>query len=215
MCDNIPRHKVFISYFHADDQWYKNELLRQNEACDCDIFMDYSVHENEIDDTDKTDETIRQIIRDDYIQGATVLILLCGVNIKTRKHIDWEIHAAMFNTQKNPQMGILVINLPTISQNCRAQGDAEKALVAPGISWTKFSSRSEYESAYPHMPERIIDNFYARLSDDKIIPISVVDWNRISDNATVLKALIHNAYERSNKSSMYYDHSRKLRGRNS
>lgn len=214
MHDIISRHKVFISYFHADDQWYKNELLRQNEALERDIFLDWSVHEDEIDDTDITSERIRQIIRDDYVKDSTVLILLCGENSRYRKHIDWEIHAAMFDTQKNPQMGILVINLPTISQNCRAHGDTEKELVSPGSSWTTFSTRSEYESAYPHMPERIIDNFYTGLSDDKIIPISVVEWSRISGNATVLKELIHNAYERG-KSSMHYDHSRKLRGRNS
>lgn len=213
MYDDIPRHKVFISYYHNEDQYYKNELLRQNEFSGYDAFVDWSVHEKEIDDTDLTSERIRQIIRDDYIKDATVLILLCGENSKHRKHIDWEIHAAMFNTKKNPQMGILVVNLPTIDQSCRAHGDVEKALVLPGGSWTSFSTRNEYENAYPYMPIRIIDNFCASLADDEIIKISVVDWNRISDNTNTLKELIHIAYERG-KSSMHYDHSRKLKGRN-
>lgn len=214
MNENTPRHKVFISYYHADDQWYKDELLRQNEVSGDALFLDWSVHEDEIDDTSLTSEQIRQIIRDDYIKDATVLILLCGENSRYRKHIDWEVHAAMFNTQKNPQMGILVINLPTITQSCRAHGDGEKTLVSPGGSWITFSTRTEYETAYPYMPERIIDNFFAGVSDGEIIPISVVDWNRISGNPDVLKELVHIAYERG-KTFKHYDHSRKLRGRNS
>jgi hypothetical protein len=100
MYDGIPRHKVFISYYHNDDQYYKNELLRQNELSGDYAFVDWSVHENEIDYTDLTSERIRQIIRDYYIKDATVLLLLFGENSKHRKHIDWEIHAAMFNTKK-------------------------------------------------------------------------------------------------------------------
>lgn len=57
----IPRHKVFISYYHHDDQYYKNKLIsfkeinpntRQQQS----IFEDYSVHENEIDDTGLSSE---------------------------------------------------------------------------------------------------------------------------------------------------------------
>ena len=51
--NNIPRHKVFISYYHADDQSYKNYLIGMNEYIPClgyqSIFDDYSVHENEVD----------------------------------------------------------------------------------------------------------------------------------------------------------------------
>lgn len=214
MTDNTPRHKVFISYYHTDDQWYKDELLRQNVTSGSGIFLDLSVHEDEIDDTYLTNERIRQIIRDDYIKDSTVLILLCGENTRYRKHIDWEIHAAMFNTQKNPQMGILVINLPTINQRCRASGDIEKELVSPSSMWNSFPTRAEYDNAFPYMPARIIDNFYAGVSDNEIVSISVVNWSRISGNPDVLKELVHITYERGN-SSKHYDHSRKLRGRNS
>ncbi|MCK7486655.1 MAG: TIR domain-containing protein [Bacillus subtilis] len=47
--DTINRHKVFISYYHEDDQGYKDALLDWN--ADYRLFEDYSVHENEIDDT--------------------------------------------------------------------------------------------------------------------------------------------------------------------
>ena len=85
----IPRHKVFISYYHHDDQYYKDKLISFNELNPNtwqiqSIFEDYSVHENEIDDTGLSSENIRCIIRDDYIKDATVLILLCGQNTKRR-----------------------------------------------------------------------------------------------------------------------------------
>ena len=104
--DGYSRHKVFISYYHKDDQQYKDYLINMQELNTQtwqrqSIFEDYSVHENEIDDTGLTSEQIRCIIRDEYIKDATVLILLCGQNTKSRKHVDWEIHAAMYNSDVN------------------------------------------------------------------------------------------------------------------
>lgn len=201
-----PKHKVFISYYHHDDQFYKDELLRQNSAFN--LFEDYSVHENEIDDTGKNDETIRQIIRDQYIKDATVLILLCGLNTSKRKHIDWELHAAMFNTENNPKMGIIVVNLPEIKQWVRAHSDEEKELVLPGNkSWVTTSTRKDFEEKFPYMPRRIIDNFVAH------VPISVVNWDRINNNPDVFRILIDNAYKR--KWTNQYDHSALLSRYNS
>ena len=209
--NNIKRHKVFISYYHADDQFYKNQLINMKEYINGNpqsIFEDCSVHENEIDDTGLTSERIREIIRDDYIKEATVLILLCGQNTRKRKHIDWEIHAAMFDTSSNPKMGILVINLPSISQSVRAGENKDKPLVLPnGGKWTSLLTRQEYEENYPFMPSRIIDNFI------KGVPISVVDWSTIANNTDRLKMLIDNAFQRRKTNS--YDHSTPLRRNNS
>ena len=117
---SIDRHRVFISYYHHDDQDYKDVLINMKEfdwstMRTQSIFEDCSVHQDEIDDTYMTDEQIRKEIRDNYIKDATVLILLCGQNTKRRKFIDWEIHAAMYDSDVNPKMGILIINLPSIS----------------------------------------------------------------------------------------------------
>ncbi|MCI9654242.1 MAG: TIR domain-containing protein [Acholeplasmatales bacterium] len=208
--NNIARHKVFISYYHADDQYYKNYLINLKEYDGYNrqsIFEDYSVHENEIDDTGLTSEQIRRIIRDDYIKEATVLILLCGCNTKKRKHIDWEIHAAMYNSEYNPKMGILVINLPSTNQYIRAGEDKEKPLISNGTNWVHLDTRQEYENAYPYMPSRIIDNFI------KGVPITVVDWSTIENDSSKLKTLIHYAYER--RKTNQYDHSAPLRRNNS
>ncbi len=208
----IPRHKVFISYYHHDDQYYKDQLIKINEINPHtwqkqSIFENCSVQENEISDNGLTSEQIRCIIRDEYIKEATVLILLCGQNTKRRKHIDWEIHAAMYDSLVNGQMGIVVINLPTITQNIRASSNDEKPLLSDGGGWYRLENRCDYEKYYPYMPSRIIDNFV------KDVPITVVDWNRIVCNSQILKQLIDNAFNR--RFNFSYDHSAPLRKQNS
>lgn len=215
--NNIPRHKVFISYYHADDQEYKNQLidmkeynsnLRQLQS----VFEDYSVHKNEIDDTGLTSEQIRRIIRDDYIKDATVLILLCGKNTKYRKHIDWEIHAAMYDSNVNPKMGILVINLPSISgeQGMLACGKSEEQAMGNSLTtWTPLQKDVAYiEKKYPYLPHRIITNI-AREN----VSISIVNWDVISGDVDKLKYFIDTAFNR--RKTNDYDHSELLKGRNS
>ena len=89
----IERHKVFISYYHAEDQWYKDYLTKltyynSDKQKLMPIFDDYSVNTGDIDDTYLTDEQIRRKIRDEYMREANVLIVLCGQNTKNRKHVD-------------------------------------------------------------------------------------------------------------------------------
>lgn len=212
---NISRHKVFISYYHNDDQYYKDFLIKMKEydyskSQYISIFDDYSVHEDEIDDTDMTDEQIRCEIRDKYIKNATVLILLCGQNTYKRKHIDWEIHAAMYDSEVNPKMGILVINLPSISNvsNMLACGKDEENAMGENIVWSPASKDISFlRKNYPYMPERIIKNM-AREN----VTISVANWQNICHNINSIKLLIDNAYNR--KDTNCYDHSAHLQRRN-
>ena len=213
---SIPRHKVFISYYHQDDQDYKDHLINLKEFNNQtwkfqSIFEDYSVHENEIDDTNMSSEQIRREIRDNYIKDATVLVLLCGENTKRRKHIDWEIHAAMYDSDTNPKMGILVINLPTIQsqQTMIACGAEEQNLMAPFSTWSPLDkSRTSLEEEHPYLPSRIITNL---MRDD--VHISLVNWDVVANNTEKLKRLIDKAFER--RKNNHYDHSEPLRRKNS
>ena len=208
----VDRHRVFISYFHKDDQDYKDYLINMkyyddDEAVYKSIFDDYSVRENDIDDAGMTSEQIRCEIRDNYIKDATVLILLCGKNTKYRKHIDWELHAAMYKNNVKDQLGILVINLPTISQHFRACDEEEKTIEADCGSWIELRTRQEYDKCYPYMPSRVIDSFVNGAN------ISVVNWNRIENNPERLMVLIDKAFDRRNSNT--YDDSAPLRRNNS
>ena len=199
----MDKHKTFIS-FHSEDEWAKNYLEQLNEYGD--YFVNKSVQEGDIDDN-LPDEKIRQIIRDDFLRDTTVTVLLVGEKTKTRKFIDWELHASMIDTDKNPKSGIVCINLPSICQTVRAPSDREKLIVSPYSNWVSFSSREEYEEKYPYMPSRIIDN----ISED--VDISVINWSTITSDINKFIELIDIAYKR--RKSIKYKTQAKLRRRNS
>jgi hypothetical protein len=201
------KHKVFISYHHANDQWYKNELLRLNKVFD--IFIDASVDTGDIDD-DLPDERIREIIRDEYLKDSTVTILLVGTETKRRKHIDWELFSSMYDGKVNKKSGVLIINLP--STNCTyytASHSGEKERIYPeNESWMSINERAEYERRYPYMPDRIIDNLLK--SEAKV---SVVNWDKISNDVEKLRYLIDQTFN--DKAICVYDLSRPMRRRDS
>ncbi|MBT7069025.1 MAG: TIR domain-containing protein [Verrucomicrobia bacterium] len=91
-------HRVFISYHHANDQYYKEELLRINETWR--VFEDRSVDTGEIPE-ELPDSRIRELIRDEYLRDSSVTVLLVGTETKRRKHIDWEIYSSMFDGKVN------------------------------------------------------------------------------------------------------------------
>ena len=201
-------HKVFISYHHANDQHYKEELIKLGKNFG--VFIDKSVDSGDIDEH-LNDESIRKIIRDDYLMDSTVTILLVGRETKRRKHVDWEIYSSMYDGSKNRKSGILVINLPSTecTAGLSAHGDKEKSLVYPdwdSTAWTELTSRIEYEILYPFMPDRIIDN----LLEPKA-KISVVPWHRL--NLYKLEYLIDETYR--NRLEREYDLSRRMRRHNS
>ena len=199
-------HKVFISYHHRSDQIYKNELIRIGNGFG--VFIDKSVDTGDIDE-DLDDQVIRMKIRDDYLRDSTVIVLLVGLETKTRKHIDWELYSSMFDGTRNKKSGILAIYLP--STGCfnyfAAHGLEEKRLIySEQRSWTHLGSRAEFEAWYPYMPDRIIDNLLAPRAY-----ISVVPWNRITTHN--LEFLIDVTFR--DRGSCEYDLSRKMRRRNS
>lgn len=104
----IPRHKVFISHHHKNDQRYKDMLVEILK----DDLVDKSVNNDDIDDADIKTATIRQKIRDGFIADSTVTIVLIGRETHARKHIDWEISYSLRKTNKKSRGGVLGIILP-------------------------------------------------------------------------------------------------------
>ncbi len=200
------KHKVFISYHHANDQFYKEELLKINENYD--IFIDKSVDTGDIDDN-LSDESIRTKIRDEYLKDSTVTIVLVGTETWCRKHVDWEIYSSMYDGTVNKKSGILVINLPsTNSDNVTAgHGSDEKETIHPDItSWTTLD-KSEYDKRYPYMPDRIIDNLLNHKAK-----ISVVPWSLIENDPEALRTLIE--FTNKDRQNAEYDISRSMRRQN-
>lgn len=105
------RHRVFVSYYHAEDQDYRNRF----EGLFSDIhniMVSASVAIGDID-PDLNTETIRQKIRDKYLRDSTVTVVLVGAHTWQRKFVDWEIGSSLRQTQYNTRSGLLGILLPT------------------------------------------------------------------------------------------------------
>jgi len=206
----IGKHKVFISYHHANDQGYKESLLTWNIDNNSDIFIDASVDTGDIDEN-LPDNTIRQKIRDEYLRDSTVTILLVGEETKNRKHIDWELYSSMFDGSVNKKSGVLVIQLPsTGSRNyIAAHGQEEKAALYPEFdNWVSITQKSDYESRHPYLPQRIIDNLFK--SDVKV---SVANWDTITATPDKLKLMIDLTFK--SRESCNYDLSEPMRRANS
>ncbi len=112
----LPRHNVFVSYHHSiGDQSYRNDfesLFAERHG----IIVSKSVQIGDIDPNLAAD-TIRQKIRDEYLRGSTVTVVLIGPETWKRKHVDWELGASIRHTQYNPRSGLLGIILPTYLRN--------------------------------------------------------------------------------------------------
>ncbi len=91
------RRKVFVSYYHQEDQEYKDRFVRMMS----DYMVDKSVDTGDIIDQDLPVDEIRRRIRDEYIADATVTVVLIGRCTWQRKHVDWEISANLIDTAHN------------------------------------------------------------------------------------------------------------------
>lgn len=148
--DSIPliltKRKTFISYYHNDDQSYKNEL--RNLASD--LIVSKSVEDGDIN-TDVSTDYIKQLIQQGFLSDTTVLIILIGNKTKCRKHVDWEISGALNQKVGDNYAGLLGLILP---------------------NHPDFGTK---KATYDLMPARLADNFksnYAVIRDyttDRVI----------------------------------------------
>ncbi len=177
--------KAFVSYHHGNDQYFREHLAMLGQTYGA--FQDVSVEVGDIDDT-LPSETIRRIIRDQYLRDSEVTIILCGTETRFRKHIDWELKSSMIDGRINRKSGILVIDLPTTSSTSWHCGlPNEKAVIYPDYegSWMSPSQKSEYRARYPDIPDRIIDNLMTVQ-----VSMSVVPWARIENQPDNLRWLV-------------------------
>lgn len=100
------RRKVFISYYHYDDQYYKNSF----EGMFGHLFINKSVNDGDIS-TDVSTDYVKRLIQLDYISDTSVLVVLVGPNTWRRKHVDWEISAAL-SKKVGGYSGLLGLALP-------------------------------------------------------------------------------------------------------
>ena len=100
------RHKVFISFYHHDDQKYKDYIDKYLSS----NIINKSVVDGEYD-PDNSDLYIKRLIREEKVSDSSVIIVLVGPNTKNRKHVDWEIYAGL-RASINGNAGLVGILLP-------------------------------------------------------------------------------------------------------
>jgi hypothetical protein len=101
------RHKVFISYYHDEDQEYANKLRsfygKSKAIIDKSMYTDLSRLQ---------DETILKKIRQDHLRDSTVTVVLVGENTWGRKWVDWEINSSLRPYGDRTRSGLVGIYLP-------------------------------------------------------------------------------------------------------
>ena len=191
-------HRVFISYHHHLDQRYKDALCRWNGLHK--IFIDESVYDGDIDDTNMSDEDIRKAIRDNNLRKSTVTLLLVGKQTQYRKHVDWELYSSMYDAPINHRSGIVVVMLPTTGCKCTFAGhDGEIDSVFRGTDWQTnnlLTTNSDYQNHFPYLPNRIIVNLMEGAK------ISIINWDELIPSK--LATLIDNAYNDKDNTSYIF-----------
>ena len=134
--EQMEKHKVFTSFYHKEDSHYK-ELVDGLLAND---YINKSVQDGEYD-SDNSDEYIKRLIQEDKISDSSVVIVLVGKNTYKRKHVDWEISAAL-NKKVNGYSGLVGVFLPGHNEYnttlpARLQDNVESGY-AGLCSWEQF-----------------------------------------------------------------------------
>jgi hypothetical protein len=100
--------RVFVSFHHGNDRWYADRFSQlfheQYEAV-----TDRSL-ETAIDS--QNSEYVYRRIREEFINGTSCTVVLCGADTGDRKHVDWEIKATL-----DMGHGLLGVILPTCRRN--------------------------------------------------------------------------------------------------
>jgi hypothetical protein len=101
----LVKHKIFISYHHANDQTYYTAF--SNSFHDTyDVIYDNSL-ERQVDSDNPL--YVMQRIRDTCITGSSCTIVLVGSQTSRRKYVDWEIKGTL-----DAEHGLIGVQLPTL-----------------------------------------------------------------------------------------------------
>lgn len=103
----MVKHKTFISYHHENEQYEKDEIIKHFSGDD---FIDLSVHDGDID-TDLPEDSIMRKIRDEYLKGSSVTLVIIGEETAQRPFINSEIQASLWGDNPNGLLGVVTDEL--------------------------------------------------------------------------------------------------------
>lgn len=103
-----PRRKVFISYYHGDQEAV-NKFVR--DFSDVFIAKTVGVKDGDFDFDSNDPSYIMRRIRKEKLEDSTVTIVLIGSCTHSRRYVDWEVKASLQQGDSLPN-GLIAINLP-------------------------------------------------------------------------------------------------------
>ena len=107
------RHKVFMSYHHAD----QTEVARFVDTFDRErnVFIARALGVGMARDIIESDDAtyVMRRIRELYLEDSTVTIVLLGRCTWARRYVDWELQASLRHGRRTVPNGLLGISLPS------------------------------------------------------------------------------------------------------
>lgn len=134
---STPKRRVFVSYHHQDQTAV--DAFRSLFGDTYEVFSDASL-DRLIDSTDT--DYVNRTIREDFITGTSVTIVLCGVDTWKRKYVDWEIHSTL-----DKDHALLGVMLPNITG--ALQSDGQRRWIVPDRLHTNIQSGYAHFITWP------------------------------------------------------------------
>lgn len=169
----MEKHKIFISFYHKDDERYRRYLVESFSR----LFINKSVENGEYD-PDDSDEYVKRLIREEKITDSSIIVVLIGPNTYKRKHIDWEIYAGL-----------------------RESINGRSALL--GILLPEYRLDEEHKFRYADIPARLADNVKSGYSKIYFWSYAVQNFSQIINDAFNEKNSIKNKADNSRPQMKY------------
>lgn len=112
----VTKHKVFISYHHADQKEVDKFVKDFSDEDNVFICRALGVMDQNIIDSTDPEYTMRRI-RELYLSDSTVTIVLIGKCTWARRYVDWEIQASLRHGEKTTPNGLIGIRLSSYDKN--------------------------------------------------------------------------------------------------
>ncbi len=113
------RHRCFVSYHHGDEVEVQDFVSHFDH--DRDVFVSRGIGAGMAGDIiDSNDASyIMRRVREKYMAGTTVTIVMIGRCTWSRKYVDWEVAASLRNNPTSGRSGLMAVTLPSVSASPR------------------------------------------------------------------------------------------------
>jgi len=153
----VVKPKVFISYHHKDQAFI--DAFRTQYGAAYEVFTDCSLDEA-IESNDL--HYVNRTIREDFITGTSITIVICGTDTWKRKCVDWEIYSTLH--KDHALLGIALPHVQPVFQNGR------QVIIVPNRLHTNIESGYAHWIDYPanaQILKQAIDHALLRSKQNK------------------------------------------------